>query len=156
MNFEDVLTLLIGTAETKVNPSKLIEACRKLNMQQIEYFNINGDPLFNIGYNFIFKTQSGEEARLEIIEVDGSLLQSGFQIIYKPRIFFQIIKKDFSYLYNSLQSYYGNEQIQNYQEIEIYNFFNEISQCYISRSKVDGKHVLNFRISNKETWKKYN
>ena len=155
MNFSDILTLLIGTAETKAKPSELIEGCGKFNMQQIEYFNINDDPLFEIGYNFVFKTISGEEARLEIIEIDGSLLQSGIQIIYKPRIFLQKREKDFSYIYNSLQSYYVNEQKQIIMGIQTYNFFNETSQCYISRSKANGRKVLSFRISNKETWTKY-
>lgn len=156
MNFEEILTLLIGTAEEKVKPSELIEACNKFNMRQIEYININNDPLFNIGYNFIFPSQSGEEARLEIIEVNGNLLQSGFQIIYKPKILFKKIDKDFSFLYNSLKSYYINEQPQNYEGIELYNFFNKTSQCYLSKSKVNRQGVLNFRISNKDIWSQYN
>ena len=155
MNFEDILTLLIGTTESNVKPDELIEACRKYNMLQIEYKNINSDPLFDIGYCFIFNTQSGEEARLEIIEIDGYLLQSGFQIIYKPKIFFRKIKKDFSYLYKSLQSYFKNEEIQNYQGTKIYNFFNNVSQCYISKSVINGKNILNFRISNRDTWSRY-
>ena len=114
MDLENIMTLLIGTAETKVKPSELIEACIKFKMQQIEYFNINGDTLFNIGYNFVFKTERGEEVRLEFIEVDNNLLQSGFQIIYKSRILFQTIKTDFPYLCNVLKNYYVNEQIQNY------------------------------------------
>ena len=156
MNFEDILTLLISTAEEKVNPSELVHACKKFNMNQIEYYNINEDSLFDFGYNFLFQTESGEEARLEIIEIDGNLLQSSFQINYKPSIFFAKINKDFSVLYNSLQSYYINEQQQSYGLIELYIFFNETSQCYLSKFKAIGKDVLNFRVTNKETWMKYN
>ncbi len=156
MNFEDILTLLIGTAEEKVQPYKLIETCKKFNMRQIEYFNINEDPLFELGYNFIFLTENGEEARLEIIETDGNLLQSGFQIIYKPRLLFAKMNKDFSFLYNSLQSYYLNEQPQSFGEMEIINFYNEVSQCYLNKSKINGQDVLNFRASNKEIWMRYN
>jgi len=156
MSFEDVLTLLIGTSEEKVSPAELVVACKKFNMKQIEYFNINQDPLFEKGYNFIFQTDDRQEARLEIIEVDKYLLQSGFQIIYKTKIFSKKISKDFSYLYNSLQSYYLNEDQQNYGGIELYNFFNEISQCYLSKSKVNGQDVLNFRVTNKEIWQRYN
>jgi len=156
MNFEDILTLLIGTAETKPNPSQLIEACRKFNMHQIEYYNLNGDPLFNIGYNFIFKTERGEEARLEIIQVDDELLQAGFQVIYKSMFFFQKAKRDFSYIFKSLKTYYHNEQIQDFGVDKIFNLYNDISHCYISRSKINGKEVITFRVSNKETWTKYN
>jgi len=155
MNFEQILNLLIGSAEEKAKPSELIKACYKFNMLQIEYININGDPLFDIGYNFIFQTQSGEEARLEIIEIDGNLLQSGIQIIYKPRIFFEKINKDFSYLYNAIQSHYINEQPHRHKGIELHNFFNETSQCYLSKSKVNEQDVLNFRVTNKDIWEKY-
>ena len=156
MSLEDILTLLIGTSEEKVGVDELVAACKKFNMKQIEYFNLNQDPLFETGYNFIFQTDNCEEARLEIIEVDKYLLQSGFQIIYKPKIFSKKINNDFSYLYNSLQSYYLNEDPQNYGGIELYNFFNEISQCYLSKSKVNGQDVLNFRVTNKEIWRRYN
>lgn len=156
MNFQKILTLLIGTLEDNVNPSELVTACKKYNMQQVEYFNINNDPLFEKGHNFIFQVGNGEDVRLEIIEVDGNLLQSGFQIIYKSKMLFPKINKDFSYLYNSLQSYYLNEEPQNFGGIELYNFFNDASQCYLSKSKVNGQDVLNFRITNKSIWKKYN
>jgi hypothetical protein len=156
MSFEDILTLLIGTSEEKVSPSNLLEACTKFNMKQIEYFNVNQDPLFENGYNFIIKTENGEDARLEIIEVEENLLQSGFQIIYKPKLLFPKITKDFSCLYNLLQSYYLMEEAQNFEGIELYNFCNEISQCYLSKSKVNGQDVLNFRVTNKSIWEKYN
>lgn len=155
MIFKDILTLLIGTAESIVKSRELVEACKKFNMLEIEYININGDPLFDTGYCFMFRTQTGEEARLEIIEIDGNLLQSGFQIIYKPKIFFQKIRKDFSFLYQCLQSYYDSPEKQNYHGTELHIFFNDTSQCYLSKSKVQGQNVLNFRISNKDTWCRY-
>lgn len=156
MNFEDILILLIGISEKKANPSELISACKKFKMKQIEYFNVDKYPLFENGYNFIFQVSTGEEARLEIIEVDENLLQSGFQIIYEPKLFFKKINKDFSHLHNSLQNHYLNENQQSYGEIILYNFFNETSQCYLSKSKVGGRDVLNFKVSNKEIWTKYN
>lgn len=156
MNYEDILTLLIGTVEENVHPSELVQACKKFNMRQINYFNINEDPLFDFGYNFIFQPKSGEEAKLEIIEIEGYLLQSGFQILYKPKLSIEQINKDFSLLYSSLKSYYTKEQPQSLGELEIINFYNEVSQCYISKSKVNGQDVLNFRISNKEVWMRYN
>jgi hypothetical protein len=155
MNFEEILTLLIGTAEEKVKPSELIEACNKFNMRPVEYININDDLLFDSGHIFIFQTESGEEARLEIIEFEGNLLQSGFQIIYTPRLLFSKINKDFSLLYTSLQIYYINEQPQSFGEFELFNFFNENSQCYLSKSKINGRDVLNFRVANKDVWMKY-
>ncbi|MDI6766933.1 MAG: hypothetical protein QME52_08940 [Bacteroidota bacterium] len=156
MGFEEILTLLIGTADEKVKPSQLIEACRKYDMHQIEYININGDLLFKEGYNFLYNSPNGETARLEIIEKDGVLLQSGIQIIYRPRLLFSKINKDFSVLFNLLKSYYGNEQIQTYQGIIIYNFTNQITQCYLTQSTINKQQVLNCRVSNIEIWKMYN
>lgn len=156
MEFDEILTLLIGTTETKAKASELIETCRKFSMHQIEYINFDQDPLFNIGYNFSFNSPAGEVVRLEIIEKDGNLLQSGIQIIYKPSLFYQQINKDFSFIYHSLKSYYVNEQIQKFQGIKIYNFVNEESQCYISKSKANRRQVLNFKVTNKELWHIYN
>ncbi|MDX9925542.1 MAG: hypothetical protein RBS48_12335 [Ignavibacteriaceae bacterium] len=64
MEINEILTLLIGTAEVNANPSQLIDACKKYGMREIEYININQDPLFKTGYNFIFLTPDNEEARL--------------------------------------------------------------------------------------------
>lgn len=125
-------------------------------MREIEYININQDSLFKTGYNFIFLTPDNEEARLEIIEIEGNLLQSGFQIIYKPSFFFSKINKHFSQIYNSLKGYYINELPQNFQGIEIINFTNDKSQCYISKSRINGGRALSFRVMNKEIWGKYN
>lgn len=155
MSLEEILTLLISTCETGVNPAGLIKYCEIVKMKQIEYCNVNNDPLFNTGYNFIFKTEGEEEARLEIIEIDGHLLQSSFQLIYKRKLFSKKINNDFSRLYNSLQILYLNEDPQNYGGIELFNFFNETSQCYLSKSKVNGQDVLNFRVTNKDIWHRY-
>lgn len=150
MNFEDILTLLIGSVEAKDKPGQLVQACKKLNMKPHEYFNIYGEPLYSIRYDFIFDTPNGEKAKLEIIEVDGGdLLQAGFQIAYKDNNTLDI---EFSSLHTFLKERYiqGREDILGHIK-----FTNEISQCYTSKTKFNNQFVLNLGITNKEIWKKY-
>ena len=96
MEFDEILTLLIGTAEVNAKPNELIDACNKFDMQEIEYINLYQDHLFNTGYNFMFYAPDNEEGRLEIIEIDGYILQSGIQINYKQKLFFSKFSKHFS------------------------------------------------------------
>src|SRR2546428_13627233 len=108
MSFDDILTLLIGSVESKGKAGHLVEACKKIKMKTHEYFNIFGDPQYCTGYNFIFDTPKGEKARLEIVEVDGGdLVGSGFQVIYKDNNTLDI---EFASLYRSLKNYYTNER----------------------------------------------
>jgi hypothetical protein len=52
-----------------------------------------------------------------------------------------------------LKKYYKNEFKQTIQGFGMYNFANELSQCYVYKSKVNGKWILNFKIINKENWR---
>jgi len=50
-------------------------------MSRSGYINFDNDPLYSNGSNFIFDCYNDEIGRLEIIDVKGKLLQTGFQII---------------------------------------------------------------------------
>jgi len=154
MNFEDLLKLLTKTAQEKTKASELIATCNNAGLNEIEYFNTYDDPMFNQGRNFLFTTQDGETGRLEIIRFDDELLQAGFQIIYKPNVFFKQVKTDFPLIVNFLKDY-SKEEAEDYQGFETYSFSNDANRCTLSRSKVNGRHVLDFKISNSEIWEKH-
>ena len=138
MTFQDIITLLVGTAEADANPKQLVDTCFKYKMCHIDYINWNNDPLFSVGYAFVLDIND-VPARLEIIETNGKLLQSGFQIIYKPQFLNFKNKKDFNVLRKLLNDYYQNESHQDINGTDLYNFANDISQCYLSKAKVEGK-----------------
>jgi len=68
MSFEDILTLLIGSVEANTKPGQLVQACKKLNMKPHEYFNIYGEPLYSIRYDFIFDTTNGEKPDWKLLK----------------------------------------------------------------------------------------
>lgn len=151
-----VIKLLIQTAELDSSPNDLISCCINSRMSQIEYLNFDNDPLFSNGNCFQFNCDNGEQGKIEIIEVKGKILQSGFQIIYYPRLFSSKTKKDFLAIRNYIKDHYQNESIQKVNKVNIFNFTNEISQSYTSQSKINGRFVINFKVMNKKNWEALN
>jgi hypothetical protein len=144
-----LLRLLIKSIETNELPTNFMDECKALQMTQIDYINFQKDPLFKDGYNFVFDCDINEQGRLEIIEINGKLLQTGFQIIYKNKFLNFKIKKNLIYIRKFLKEYYRNEFLQNINKIIIFNYSNDLSQCYVSKSKMNAKWILNFKILNK-------
>lgn len=77
----DIIRLSIEAAESQALSEDLINIYWKLNMSRSGYINFDNDPLYSNGSNFIFDCYNDEIGRLEIIDVKGKLLQTGFQII---------------------------------------------------------------------------
>jgi hypothetical protein len=122
-----------------------------LHWTQIEYVNIQDDPLYSTGFTFKFECFAGQ-GFLEIIDFKGQILEAGIKIIYPKKFFSFLSKRDYRIFRDCLISHYKNEQSQVINGIKLYNYANELSQSYASKFKADGKAVNNFNIMNKKNW----
>jgi len=135
--------------------SDLVKKCKENGMNEIKYFESGMDrnlPEFDKGYNLVFKTNDDAEARLEILEKDTIIMQAGMQIIYPPSIFFSKAKKHFNILKGQCDDYYGESLPMSMCGGKILNYGNPLSVCYLSRLKVNGRDVINFKVGNRKFW----
>ena len=133
--------------------SDLMKKCKEIGMNEIEYLATGMDsnlPEFDKGYNLVFKTNDDAEARLEILEKDSIIMQAGIQIIYSPSFFFSKAKKHFKILKDHSDIYYGESLPMNMGGAEILNYGNIFSACYLSKMKVNGRDVINFKVGNRK------
>lgn len=153
MRLDYLLSLLIESAEKKLPPSELINFIENQNVKKVKYINLHGVPIYDLGYDYLFHTTDNEEGRLVIIEIDNLILQSGFQVYYKPKLFNNNLRKDFNYIVKSVKNFYKNEDIYKFTKPKLYQYFNGVSQCYVT--KEDKLKVLTFRVTNTEIWQNY-
>lgn len=135
--------------------SGLINECKGIGMQQIAYVDTGMDsnlPKFDNGYNFIYQANDDVEARLEILEKDSIIMQAGIQITYSPSFFFSKAKKHFNILKDQCDDYYGESLPMSIGGGKILNYGNPLSVCYLSRLKVNGRGVINFKVGNRKFW----
>lgn len=146
---------LLTNSVPEDKPSDLIKKCKEIGMNEIEYLDTGMDsnlPEFDKGYNLVFNTNDATEARLEILEKDSIIMQAGIQIIYTPSFFFSKAKKHFKILKDYSGIYYGKSLPMNMDGAEILNYGNILSVCYLSKMKVNGRDVINFRVGNRKFW----
>ena len=135
--------------------SDLVKECKRIGMTQIAYVDTGMDstlPEFDNGYNFIYKTNDGVETRLEILEKDSLIMQLGVQIVYPLSFFFSKAIKHFNILKGLCNDYYGESLPMNIGDAKILNYGNSLSVCYLSRLKVNGRCVINFKVGNRKFW----
>jgi len=135
--------------------SDLVKKCKETGMNEIGYVHTGMDsnlPEFDKGYNLVFKTNDDAEARLEILEKDSIIMQAGIQIVYPTSFFFSKAKKHFKILKDHCDDYFGERLPMNMGGAEILNYGNISSVCYLSKIKVNGRDVINFRVGNKKFW----
>lgn len=153
-SLEETFSLLTDSVpEDKA--SDLVKKCKETGMNEIEYLDTGMDsnlPEFDKGYNFVFKTNDDAETRLEILEKYSIIMQAGIQIIYPPSFFFSKAKKHFKILKDHSDNYYGVSLPMNMGGAEILNYGNISSVCYLSKMKVNGRDVINFRVGNRKFW----
>jgi len=133
----------------------LVKKCKAVGMNQIAYVDTGLEsnlPEFDNGYSFTYKTDDGVEARLEILEKDSIIMQAGIQIIYQPSFLFSKAKKHFNILKGKSDDYYGESLPMNVSGVEILNYGNPSSVCYLSRMRVNGGDAINFRVGNRKFW----
>jgi len=150
-----IITVLIEAVEKARLTKALVEIFSAVQLSQIEYMNFQGDPLFSIGYTFTFNFNAGT-CFIEIIDDNGFILQTGFKLIYTNKIFSKTPNKDLRIIKNHLKQHYFNDLTQIINGVRLINYANNISQCYVSRFKMDCKKVNNFNIMNKNTWSNAN
>ena len=154
LNIDEMFSLLTDSVPID-SPLDLINKCEEIGMNQISYTNSGFDstlPEFDKGYNFIYNTNDGVEARLEILEKDSIIMQAGIQIIYPPSFFFSKAKKHINILRRKSDDYYGECLPMEMSGSEILNYGNSSSVCYLSKMKVKGSDVINFRVGNRKFW----
>lgn len=135
--------------------SALLKKCKKIGMNEIDYLDTGMDsnlPEFDKGYNLVYQTNDGVDSRLEILVKDSIIMQAGIQIIFPFSLFFSKSKNHFKILKVHSNNYYGECLPMNMDGAEILNYGNVLSVCYLSKMKVNGKDVINFKVGNRKFW----
>ena len=153
-SLDETFALLTDSVTTD-SASELIKECKGIGMKQSAYIDTGMDsilPKFDNGYTFIYQTNDDVEVRLEIIEKDSIIMQAGIQIIYSPSFFFSKSKKHFDILKYQCDDYYGESLPMSMGGGKILNYGNPLSVCYLSKLKVNGRDVINFKVGNRKFW----
>ncbi|MCH8068976.1 MAG: hypothetical protein IID16_06895 [Candidatus Marinimicrobia bacterium] len=124
-------------------------------MVEIDYIDVGYDdnlPEFDKGYNLTTKSENSVIARIEILSREEDVLQGGFQITYPRYVFSSKAKKHFNKLNNIAHEHYGEGFPMNSEGVEILNYGNENSICYISFIKIKNVDAVTFKVGNKIFW----
>ncbi len=154
LSLEEIVKLLY-TDILISKPETLAEKCRNLGMKEDKFVDLNilGTlPEFDNGFAFIYETDNKVNARLEIIDKDGIIMQAGIQIIYPISVFSSKSTKHFKYLTNKLNEIYGAAMPMDMPGTKILNYGNENSVCYISISTVNKKKCITLKFGNRAFW----
>lgn len=146
---------LLSKSVGYISAKEFVEKCKKLDMKEQPYITSGFDsnlPNFDKGYVFHYKTDDNERAILEILEKDNMILQAGIQIIYSPSFFPSKIKKHYKKLMELLVDHYGVGLPMNMGNIEMLNYSDSKTVCYISKSKVNNTDALTLRIGDRRFW----
>jgi hypothetical protein len=155
-NINDILSLLIDSVISK-SGRQLVDTCVNLEMIKQEFIEFGFDstfPEFDRGYLYFYTTDNKETSRLEILERENEILQTGIQIVYKSVLFTANFKKDFQIAKIILDKYYGTGSQMNVGKVETINYGDGKTICYLSKLKMNGKNVLTIRIGNALLWNK--
>jgi hypothetical protein len=155
-SIEDLIFFLINSTEREMRIPSLVERCKRIGMIQIDYINFQEDPMFENGHSFLIGCDTDDQVRVEIIEVNGKILQAGFQIIFNPHFLSLRFKKYMSISQKFLLDLYKKEFPQDVQGTIVLNYANNISQSFLNKFKVDKNWVLNFKVMNKLNWENVN
>lgn len=153
-SLDDTFSLLTESVPEH-SASILFKKCKEIGMSEIEYIDTGIDsnlPEFDKGYNFVYRTSDNAEAKLEILEKGLIIMQAGIQIIYSPSFFSSKTKKHFNILKDKSDNYYGECLPMNMGGVEILNYGNLYSVCYLSKMKTNGRDVINFKVGNRKFW----
>lgn len=183
MKFEEVIDLLIDNAENRISSEKLYKRFVGSGFTQTPYFNLSGDPRYDNGYCFTFKTSDNEKVRIEVVEkiidfgqfknlkslvaqmtdetensissTKSLVVQSGIQIVFN----YNFLRNRQLVYYNFLNRYLSDKfsviSEQSIQGSVLKEYGNGKSQCYISRTKSGSKKVLNFKVTNIDRWSSF-
>jgi hypothetical protein len=151
---QKIISLLVSRiAHTRA--SDFARECIDLGMRQVPYQDVgltSNLPPFEAGYHFRFNPDGNEEALFEILEKNGFVLQSGYQIALSASLFFSKGKERYRQIKDILETHYGLGQPMNVGAIEIMNYGNDTTIAYISRAKVAGTDAITVRVGNRRFW----
>ncbi|MEK0337591.1 MAG: hypothetical protein QQN41_09180 [Nitrosopumilus sp.] len=154
VSLENLCRLLV---EAVPNDSSfvLLNKCKALGMTETEYLEVDMDsnlPDFDKGYHLLTETDDSMQARIEILERGEDVLQVGFQVTYQRTFFFSKSKKHYKMIKPIANDFYGKHFPMKAKDVEILNYGNESSVCYLSLTNMNGVDSITFRIGNRKYW----
>jgi len=124
-------------------------------MKQIPYVTFGLDsnlPEYENGYRYQFETQGNIPTTLDVLAKKGRILQVGIQLYYKPSLLFSKLKKLYNILSKKLYNIYGHEYPSSLGVIEIINYQDNNTVCYITKTKVNEVEAITVRFGNRDFW----
>ena len=124
-------------------------------MKQIPYVTFGLDsnfPDYEKGYRYQFKTEDNITGTLDVLAKMGRILQVGIQLYYKPLLLFSKLQKHYKLLSKKLVNLYGHAYPSSLGMIEIINYQDNNTVCYITKTKVNEVEAITIRFGNRDFW----
>ncbi|MBL7961269.1 hypothetical protein JNL27_13640 [bacterium] len=154
LTYDELIYFIINAVDS-MSSIQAIEECNRLGMKKIEFQHLSADsniPQYDNGYAFTCSTQNNNISQVEILEKEKQILQMGFQIVYKPRLILSRITGDLKRMNAILKNYYGDGVPMAMDNVDILNFGNENTACYISKIKINNYNIITLRVGNRLFW----
>ena len=151
----DIVDLLIQATPTE-SASQLVQHCLQIGMTAQQYRASSLDanlPPFDIGHQLRFHADGCWAAGLDVLEKNGFVLQSGFQMFFYRGLFGSKSRKLHQKIVERIEQHYGPGVPTNSSGIDILNFSNDQSVCYTSTTKSHGNNVITVRVGNRRFWR---
>ena len=154
ISLNNIIEFLVKSV-ANMNIIIFVEESNRLGMRQIPYVKSSLDanlPEFDYGYRYQFETDNNIPVTLEVLEKMGKILQAGIQLYYKPSILFSKSKKHYELLLNKLLDLYGHAYPSAFGGIEMINYKDRDTVCYITKTKVNDVEAITVRFGNRDFW----
>jgi hypothetical protein len=138
-----------------VSTDELCEKCRELGMVERPYVDPGMDqgmPKYEGAYWFACPIEGGHEGNFEILEAKEDIVQAGIQVVFRPGLFFSKASRFYKTACEIAQRTYGLGAPMNMGPMEIYNFGNSESICYVSKGRGPAAEFVTIRVGNRKFW----
>lgn len=138
-----------------VSPGELCQKCRELGMPERPYVESGMDqgmPEFDNGHWFACPVEGGQEGNFEILEAKDDIVQAGVHLIFRPRLFFSKASKFYKAACEIAERAYGVGAPMNMGPMQICNFGNAESICYVSKGRGPAGEFVVLRVGNRKFW----
>lgn len=146
---------LISRSVGYITPDDLVEACRSIGMLEQSFFDLpspSNFPTYDAGYFFKYITDNNINATVEILEKDNKILQAGTLMAYPPSLFFSKVKNHYGKLQELIETYYGVGTSTTLRKVEILNFGDSKTVCYLSKGVANKHEYVSFKIGDRIFW----
>jgi hypothetical protein len=153
-NILEVIDILIDHVPSS-RASELVQICHDSQMTPKIYRPSPHDanlPEFDTGYQFLFASDGCRLANLDILQTDERILQAGIQLFIPRRLFLSRSTKYRHTIVKHLDKHYGLGAPLQAGQVDLMNYGDSSSVCYISKTVAQNEDIITVRVGNRMYW----